>query len=75
MTKTIATFDRMGRNHKPPIVTVESDDPDEIAEAIYRVARKHLMSRDVEVVVNLEAMTATIYAGVQVGGSGSLHFA
>ena len=69
-TTSVVTFDRIGRNHEPPSVSVMSDDPQHIAEAVYAHARHYLASRDVEVVV--EDGKATIFCGFQVGGTGKV---
>lgn len=64
------TAERVGRRHYLAPLTVEcSDDLDAIAEAVYRYARPHLASRDVEVVAD-EDGTWTVFAGFRVGGNG-----
>ena len=68
-------FDRIGRNRAVPPLTIAAKDPDEIAKAIYRYARRYVMSRDVEVTVNGDGDTptgGTIFCGCQVGGSFTL---
>jgi hypothetical protein len=62
-----ANFDRIGRNHEvaPLEVTGSADD---IAEQVYRYARRFLASRDVEVQCDLEEMRGIIFWGFQVGG-------
>lgn len=65
-------FERVGRNHTVPPLTVESSDPDDIAEAVYRVARKHCMSRDVEVCVDLTEGRVSIFAGFHNAGGGTV---
>lgn len=62
MTYTVE-FERVGRNHDVPPLTVEADDADEIAYHIYTYARRFLASRDVEVVVNLDALRGSINYG------------
>ena len=69
MSATI-TFERIGRNHNVAPLTVESDNSDVIAEAVYRLARKHLVSREVDVIVDLEAGQVFIVAGYNNGGGG-----
>jgi hypothetical protein len=49
MTTAVVSFDRIGRNHAVPSVSVMSDDPDVIAQAVYSHARHYLASREVEV--------------------------
>jgi hypothetical protein len=66
----VVTFERLGRNHSVPPLTVDSADPDVIAEAVYREARKHLVSRDVEVEVDLTAGQVFVFAGFRNGGGG-----
>jgi hypothetical protein len=62
-----ATFDRIGRRHDVPDLSVDGS-ADRIAEQVYRYARPKLASRDVEVAVDLEDMSGTIFCGMQVGG-------
>jgi hypothetical protein len=69
MKTYIVTFDRIGRNHHVPPLHRDAADADELAEAIYRYARPHLMSRDVEVVVDLDKMTGHILCGFNSGGT------
>jgi hypothetical protein len=65
------TFDRMGRNHAPPVLILPDDlSGNAIAEAVYKEARKNLASRDVEVAV--DEPVVTIYAGFHVAGTGTI---
>ena len=64
----VVVFDRIGRNHEPPSVCVMSDDAQHIAEAVYACARRHLGSRDVDVLVDLDEATNTGTARIVVGG-------
>lgn len=62
------TFDRIGRNHNvPPLdvphVTESESDDDALLEAVYRTARRHCGSREVEVLVNAEEMRGIIIVG------------
>lgn len=66
------TFDRIGRNHDVRPLTIGADDEAELAEAVYRYARPHLRSRDVEVVVDLEVGKGNIFAGFNNGGTFSV---
>lgn len=66
-------FDRIGRTHDVTPLVTKADDADVLAETIYRYARPHLRSRDVEVVVDLQAMTGWIFCGFQVGGHFTIH--
>ena len=59
----IIDFERIGRNHNVPSLTVESDDGEAIAEAVYRHARNHLASRDFVVIVDLDKLSGSIEAG------------
>jgi hypothetical protein len=61
-------FDRIGRTHDVAPLDVSAVDADALAESIYRYARPHLRSRDVEVVVDLEAMRGSILCGFHSGG-------
>lgn len=64
------TFDRIGRNHNPPLLETEAKDADDLAYAVHRHARPHLGSRDYEVDVNLETNRVSIERGRF--GSGSV---
>lgn len=68
------TFSRLGRGAPPEPFTVSSEnsDPDELASHIFTVARKRLISRDVEVVVDVEDLSVRVYAGFQNAGEGVL---
>lgn len=69
MTAYRVVFDRIGRNHNvPPLEGAAAVDGNELAELIYRYARPHLRSRDVEVWLNLHTMDGAIYCGVRLGG-------
>ena len=68
MTRT-ATFDRIGRMANPPALDLTgADDAQAAAERIYHYARKYLMSREVNVVVDRGHVQ--VYAGFQNGGTG-----
>ena len=67
----LATFDRISRNHDVPPLEV-SGDADAIAEQVYRYAKPKVASRDVEIVVDLEAMSGHIFCGMHVGGTFTL---
>ncbi len=62
MSAYIATFERIGRNHNVPPLTV-SGTPDEIAERVYHYSLGFLGSRDVMVSVDMDEMTGSINAG------------
>lgn len=71
------SFERIGRNHNVEDLVIPGVEPtehnaDAIAEAVYLHARPHLMSRDVEVVVDVEGLTANIYAGFHAAGRGTI---
>ena len=68
MTSYTVQFDRIGRNHEVPDLTVTGA-ADQVAEAIYRYARPKLRSRDVEVAVDLEELRGHIFCGMQTGGT------
>lgn len=59
----VVTFDRIGRNHNVPPLTVKESDPDNIAAAVFKVARKYCASSWFEVIVNLEDNTGSIEYG------------
>lgn len=71
MASYIAHFDRISRNHDVPDLAV-SGDADNIAEHVYHYARPRVASQDLEVVVDLEDRSGTIFCGMQVGGSFTL---
>jgi len=71
MTAYTATFDRIGRRHDVAPLEVAGS-ADDIAEQIYRYARRFLASRDIEVATDLEALSGTIFAGFHIGGSFTL---
>lgn len=66
----VVQFKRLGRNHQPPSVAVESGDPDVIAQAVFAHARRYLVSNDINVIVDLDANTVTVYAGFHIAGEG-----
>lgn len=67
----MATFDRIGRHHDVPALSVNGD-ADNIAGQVYRYAWPRLGSQDVVVTIDLEQLTGTILAGVRPAGSVSL---
>lgn len=69
MTNYTVTFERIGRERNLPPLVVEADGPDHLAEVVYHHARPHLVSRDVEVVVDLGAGTGQIFCGFNNGGT------
>jgi hypothetical protein len=67
----VVTFDRISRNHNVPPLNVAGG-PQAIAEQIWDYARPKCGSRDIDVIVDMEAMAGTIYAGFHVAGSFTL---
>jgi hypothetical protein len=61
------TMERVGRTHDVPPFVVPNDD--DVAEHIYQHVRRHLASRNVEVIVS-ETGDVTLYAGMHIGGRG-----
>ena len=53
----------VGRGKFCGVIESAKDDADSIAEAAYREARKHLMSRDIEATYDAETNHGTIEAG------------
>jgi hypothetical protein len=45
-------FDRIGRNHYVPDLLTEARDFDHLSEQVYRYARPHLASSDVDVTID-----------------------
>ncbi|MFJ2259519.1 hypothetical protein ACIOKD_14455 [Streptomyces sp. NPDC087844] len=74
-TKYRVTYDRVGRHggrngsKAPAPLTVWAVTADGLAEHIHKDIRPYLLSRDSEVVVDLEAMRGQIYTGCNNGGS------
>lgn len=62
------TYERVGRRRDVPPLVVVAAGADDLAERIYDDARPYLMSQDVDVAVDLETMTGTIFCGVRSGG-------
>ena len=58
----VARFDRIGRNHDVPDLTVDGT-ADDIAYAIHKYARGFLGSRDYIVTLDLTALTGSIGLG------------
>lgn len=70
MTDLIVKFERIGRSGTTPIeaLTVHvpenlADDPDRVAHLLFRHCRRHLLSREFNVDVDLEAGTVAIDGG------------
>lgn len=61
-------FSRIGRHHDVGPLHLDATDADDLAEQVYKYARRFLGSRDVEVAVNLEEMRGLIFAGMRNGG-------
>jgi hypothetical protein len=72
MKKYVVTFDRIGRSRDVAPLECDATCADELAEQVYRYARPHLLSRDVNVVVDLTAAKGEIFCGFQSGGSFSI---
>lgn len=51
MATYLFQFDRIGRNHSVPELTVEAGSGDEMAEHVLKYARRFLASRDIDVAV------------------------
>lgn len=60
-------FDRIGRNHYVPDLVTDARDLDALAERIYRYARPHLMSADVD--VHVAGGRGHIFCGWNTGGT------
>lgn len=64
MSAYLVTFERIGRNHNAkPLLAVDIDGPNHLAEKICNHARPYLASRGVDVDVDLETMTGQVYVG------------
>jgi len=64
-----ATFDRIGRDRSPSPVTVEADDADDLAKAIFKHVTGRLHSSDIDVEVDLEQGAGRLLAGGRPAGS------
>lgn len=70
----VVHFARIGRNHQvAPLLTGPVDGPSHLAELIYRHARPHLVSNDIEVIADLPEGKGHILAGFNNGGSFTIH--
>jgi len=63
------SFERIGRNHNVPDLVTSKTDPEDIAYEIWHIARRNCGSRDLEVIVDLEARRGNILAGMRNAGS------
>lgn len=57
------TFDRISRDHNVGAQEFSADDAQGLAEALYNFVRQHCLSRDVEVVTNLEEGKGRVIVG------------
>jgi hypothetical protein len=62
-TRYRLTFERIGRTFRGEVREFTARDADDLAEQVWRLARKNLSSRWFEVAADLESMTGTIEAG------------
>jgi hypothetical protein len=69
MTKFKLQFERIGRNHAIGAREFEARDADHLAEQVYDLARRHMVSRDLDVSLNLEEGNGNIYAGFHSAGT------
>jgi hypothetical protein len=63
VTRYRVTFERIGRSARGLTQDWEAVDADDLASIIYGFVRKHLMSREYSVIVDLEKMRGSIEAG------------
>lgn len=68
MSTYLVTFERIGRNRNPSELWATVANPQDLAAQIYRHARPHLGSKDMEVAVDREAMAGEILCGLRSGG-------
>lgn len=57
------TFDRIGRNCRNAKENFEANTADDLAEAIFKYSKKHLGSKEFDVLVDLDTMTGSIEYG------------
>ncbi len=73
MTSTPTTyrveFDQVGRTHDVLPLVAQAAGADDLAEQVYRHARPHLRSRDIDVHVDLELGRGWIQCGFHNGGT------
>jgi hypothetical protein len=62
------TYERVGRRRDVPPLVVIAAGADDLSEKVYNDVRPYLMSRDVEVSVDLESMKGFIFCGFNSGG-------
>ncbi len=65
----IVTFERIGRNHNVAPLRTTAPTPELLEHAIYKHARPHLRSRDVEVILNDDLTGGVIACGMHSGGA------
>lgn len=69
----IVQFDRLGRNKivAPLVIDTHSPFHDEqmIEQHVLAYARRHLLSRDIDVSLDLDLGKGTVHAGIQTGGT------
>ncbi|MCI1914618.1 MAG: hypothetical protein LKJ05_02660 [Bifidobacteriaceae bacterium] len=73
MATQVVFKDGIGRGHDPitiPINDENADDPNAIANAVYGVARTHLMSSYPDVDVDLKQKAVLVFAGFHTVGEG-----
>jgi hypothetical protein len=69
----VVTFQRIGRHHDVPNLSVRSHDLDKIAERVFHYSKKYLLSRVVNVEVD-EDGTGVIWCGMQSGGTFTVEY-
>lgn len=69
MKKFRLQFERIGRNHAIGVQEFEARDADHLAAQVYDLARRHTVSRDLDVWLNLEEGNGNIFAGFHNAGT------
>jgi hypothetical protein len=70
----VVHFTRIGRDRNvPPLIAESVDGPNHLAELIHNYARPRLISRDVEVSLDLATGSGQIFAGLNNGESCTIH--
>ncbi|MDH2424831.1 hypothetical protein [Sphaerisporangium sp. TRM90804] len=62
------TYDRVGRRRDIPPLVVVAAGADHLSDLVWNDVRKYVLSEDLDVVVDLEAMTGSILCGFSLGG-------
>lgn len=68
----LVEFERIGRNHAVPPITVDAEGEADLARHIRAHARPHLRSADFDVMISADDMAGWIACGMHSGGNFSI---